>query len=99
MEKHSVIGRYDVWAGVWQVEQSSLPGVEIEASTSDEFTKAAYQVCRECSIQPNHRIEVLYKKPALWSVSFPFLKRVLLNGRLVPRHQAEVVKARYAAAG
>jgi hypothetical protein len=99
MDKYKVNARYDLWAGVWRVQQASLPGLEIEAFNSDEFTKAANRACSERSGGRDHRIEVVCDKPPLWCLSFPFSKRALVNGRLVTRAQAQAIQSRYAAAG
>lgn len=99
MRQHTVVGRFDVWAGLWRVKHSSLPNLQIEAPTAVDFTEAATQACQISMGEVDHRIKVVCKKPVLWCITPPFSRRVLLNGRLLTRAQAEVLHARYAAAG
>ncbi len=99
MDEYKVSSRYDVWTGVWHVAQSSVPGLQVEASTVDEFEKTVNRICAERSGERAHRTVVVSTTRVLVSFPFPFSNRAFVNGRLVTREQLSTIRARYEAAG
>ncbi|KAB7645438.1 hypothetical protein [Polymorphobacter fuscus] len=97
METYKVTGRYDIPTGMWQVERSDLPGLCVAAPTAPAFVEAVNSACSAYAAGRDHRVEIT-QNSSLWTLSWPFAKRVIVNGTLMSRAQMEIVRTRYKAA-
>lgn len=99
MEEYRVRGRYDLWRGVWQIVETNLPGLVVEAPTRDQFVAEVERACGEHANGRDCRVTVKTASKQIWTLESPFGKRVLVNGKLQTREQVAELKARYQAAG
>lgn len=99
MDEYRVRGRYDLWRGVWQIVETNVPGLVVEAPTHEQFVAEIERVCDEHADGRDHRVSVTTAAKNLWILESPYGKRVLVNGKLQTREQAAELKARYQAAG
>lgn len=96
MIKWTVKTAYDPDRRAWYVRRSNIPGLRIEAATLPIFKAEVDRLCRECAAGGDfqHTVEVL----PYWTLSSRFMRRVIVNGRLVSAEQAKDIQAQYASA-
>ena len=95
MIKWTVKTAYDPDRRVWYVRRSNVPGLRIEAPTLPIFEAEVDRLCRECAAGADFQHKV---KMHHWTLSSPFMRRVIVNGRLVSAEQAKDIQAQYASA-
>jgi hypothetical protein len=99
MDKYRVKGRYNLWRGVWEIVESNVPGLAVEAPTRDQFVADIEHVCAERAEGRDYDVAVTTGWTRMWTVESRFAKRVIVNGKLQTREQAAELAARYQAAG
>jgi hypothetical protein len=97
MIEYRVRGKYNLWRGVWQIVDSSLPGLVIEAPKYSEFVDAINLACSEDADGREHSVMVSAGK-MIWTIESVFSTNAVVNGRRQTREQAAELNARYDAA-
>ena len=99
MDEYRIRGRYDLRRGVWQIVETNLQGLSVEAPTREQFVAEINRVCEEHADGRDHQVTVPTTVRKIWTLESRFAKQVLVNGKLQTREQVADLKARYQAAG
>jgi hypothetical protein len=99
MDEYRIRGRYDLWRGVWQIVESNLPGLSVEAPKRELFVAEIERACEEHADGRAYQVTVTTAVKKIWTLESRFVKQVLVNGKLQTREQVADLKARYQAAG
>jgi hypothetical protein len=99
MDKYRVKGRYDLWRGVWEIVESNVPGLAVEAPTRDQFVADIERACADHAEGRDHDVTVTTGWTRMWTVESRFAKRVIVNGKLQTREQLADLTTRFEAAG
>jgi hypothetical protein len=98
MDKYRVKGRYDLWRGVWEIVDSNVPGLAVEASTRKQFVAYIQHACGEHANGRDYRVTVT-TKTAFVTIESAVTKEVLVNGKRRTREQLAELEVRHQAAG
>jgi hypothetical protein len=99
MREYFVHARYDVWGGVWRADRTSVPGLSVEAATSELFREAVEERCEALAADRDHEVSTVFEPKKLWALDLPWLQRVIVNGRLVSRERARALMNQFSVAG
>ena len=92
MTQWKVKAAYDLDRQVWYVKRSNVPGLRIETAGLPDFKAEVARLSRETAGEDYPHTVIT----TCWTLSSPFIKRAIVNGRLVSTDQAKEIAAQYA---